>query len=107
MKLDYDLSNLETSQADLWLFLQVNTICAQIQAKHPASTRSRQLPQAWPQHNEEHYRPAGGCSQTVSPGEFDLKALNEMVSELVPPVALIKPWPLMTSGVRAAFGWVN
>jgi len=27
---DYDLSNLETSQADLWLFLRVDTIRAEI-----------------------------------------------------------------------------
>jgi hypothetical protein len=29
---DYDLSNLETSQADLWLFLQVEPIRAEIVA---------------------------------------------------------------------------
>jgi len=43
---DYDLSDLETSQADLWLRLQVEAIRAQIladQAKRQASTRSKQL----------------------------------------------------------------
>jgi hypothetical protein len=29
---DYDLSNLETSQADLWICLQVNAIFSQIMA---------------------------------------------------------------------------
>ena len=29
---DYDLSNLETSQADLWIYLQVNAIFSQIMA---------------------------------------------------------------------------
>jgi len=36
---DYDLSNLETSQADLWLFLRVGAIRAEIladRAKRPA-----------------------------------------------------------------------
>jgi hypothetical protein len=32
MKADLDLSNLETGQADLWLFLQVDTILARIYA---------------------------------------------------------------------------
>ncbi len=43
---DYDLSNLETSQAELWLCLQVEFIRAQIladQAQRQAATRSRQL----------------------------------------------------------------
>ena len=29
---DYDLSNLETSQVDLWIYLQVNAIFGQIMA---------------------------------------------------------------------------
>ena len=39
---DYDLSNLRTWQADLWIRLQVDVVFAQIladQAKLPASTR--------------------------------------------------------------------
>ena len=38
MKLAYDLSGLEASQADLWLFLRADAICARIltdQAKGP------------------------------------------------------------------------
>lgn len=45
MELDYDLSDLETFQANLWLFLRADDICAQIladQAERRASTRSRQ-----------------------------------------------------------------
>ena len=39
---DYDLSSLQTWQADLWIHLQVDVVLAQIladQAKRPASTR--------------------------------------------------------------------
>jgi hypothetical protein len=52
MKPDYDLSNLETSQADLWLSLRVDAICAQIlinQANRPASTTRSSDPQSWPE----------------------------------------------------------
>ena len=39
---DYDLSTLQTWQADLWMHLQADVVLAQIladQAKHLASTR--------------------------------------------------------------------
>lgn len=53
MRIDYDLSDLMTSQVNLWLFLSVDAICAQIladQAKRLASTQSSQ-----PRCCQEHY----------------------------------------------------
>ena len=40
MTLDYDLSNLHTDQADLWMYLKVSTMLAEIVADQPARRAS-------------------------------------------------------------------
>ena len=40
MRPDYDLSNLELAQANLWLYLHIDDICAQI-----AGASGRAIPQ--------------------------------------------------------------
>jgi hypothetical protein len=50
---DYDLSNLQTDQADLWIYLQVDVILAQILADQ---TERRTSPLA-----------LGDCTQRCSP----------------------------------------
>ena len=39
MTADYDLSNLETAQVNLWLYLHIDDICAQIAAGRASSGR--------------------------------------------------------------------
>jgi len=105
MKLDYDLSGLETYQADLWLFLRVDAICAQIltdQAERRASTRSIH-PQSWPRRHQKHHRGRLHMRSDSLPGRIDLGALNGLLSEpILPPespassvsmcIQVVSPW---------------
>ena len=89
MKLDYDLSDLEPSQADLWLFLRVDTMCAEIltdQAKRRASTRSKQ-PQPGPQEQQGHQRGHLSVESDGLPGGIDLAELNSLFSQPIFPMA--------------------
>jgi len=109
MKLDYDLSDLETSQADLWLFLRVDAVCAQIladQAKRRASTRSKQ-PQTWPRRHQRHSRGRLRMRSYSLPERIDLGALNGLLSQSVSPWASPAPWSSVTPCIRAAFPWVH
>jgi hypothetical protein len=103
MKLDYDLSDLATAQADLWLFLRVEDIRAQIlaeQAKHQASTQS------WPRHHEEN---DSGCLhiRLIRFARENWEALDGLLSGQLSPWALPDSWSSTTLCVRAALRRVH
>jgi hypothetical protein len=83
---DYDLSDLETSQAELWLCLQVEFIRAQIladQAKRQAATRSRQLPPGL-RRREGRDRVFRWVRSSRLRGRSDLEALRGLPSQRLP-----------------------
>ena len=58
MNADLDLSNLQTGQADLWLFLQVDTILARIRADRD---------ECWAPYPTHRERSCGLLSESVPP----------------------------------------
>ena len=85
MKFDYDLSDLKDFQVDLWLFLRVDAISAEIlagQANRQASIQSKQS------QSRVLLSPGNdsGCLHTETdnlPGTIDLGALNGLLSKPV------------------------
>lgn len=89
MKLDYDLSDLETSQAELWISLRVDAIFAQIhvdQAKRPASLQVGQE-QSWPRYWQGYGQDCLWLSSSSLPGRIDLGSLNHLPSQAICPPA--------------------
>jgi|SRR5579871_5542959 len=111
MKPDYDLSDLETSQADLWLFLRVDAIYAQIvadQAERWASTGSwaaRAVLAATP--CKDAPETACGYSPTACPGELTWEPLQYLFSQSASSRALPDQWSSVRPRIRAALKWVH
>ncbi len=109
MKLDYDLSDLETSRADLWLSLRVDAICAQIlvdQAKRRHSLSPGNCSPGFDT-TKKTTQAVWTCGPYSLPGRSHLETLNESLSEQLSPWALPDPWSWTTLCVRAAFRWVH
>jgi hypothetical protein len=109
MTLDHDLSDLETSQSDLWLFLRVDGILAQLladQAKSRASARSKQL-ESWPRRRQEHHRGRLRMPPYHLPGRVDFGALKGLVSKPVAPRALPASWSSDVSRTHVTSRWVH
>jgi hypothetical protein len=107
MKLDYDLSDLEALQADLWLFLQMDAIYAQIladPAKPQASTQSSQ-PQTWQRRYEKHCPGRLYMRSHSLPGRIGLGPLKGLLSQPILPPA----WrtPSVLPPIQAESSWVN
>lgn len=89
MKPDYDLSDLETAQADLWLFLRVDAICVRIladQAKRPTFIQSGQE-QSWPRFCQGYGQDCLWLSSFGLPERIDLGLLNHLPSQAIRPPA--------------------
>ena len=89
MKFDYDLSDLEDLQVDLWLFLRVDAISAEIlarQADRQASVQSKQS-QSRVLLGPGNARSCLHAETDNLPGTIDLEALNGLLSKPVLPSA--------------------
>jgi len=107
MSPDYDLSGLETSQVDLWLFLRVDAICARIltdQAKRRASTRSNQM-QSQPRWHQGHHRGRLHVRSASLPGRIDMGALNDLLSQPILPPA--SPASSVLMRIQVVSPWVH
>ena len=105
MKPDYDLSDLETSQAELWLSLRVDAICVEIladQAKLLASIQSGQQ-QPWPRYWQGYGQDCLWLSPSSLPGRIDLGSFDHLPSRAIrppaspassalPPIQVVSPW---------------
>ena len=89
MKLDYDLSDLEASQADLWLFLRVDAICVQILADRAKLLASIQFgqQQPWPRYCQGYGQDCLWLSSSGLPERIDLGPLNHLPSQAIRPLA--------------------
>lgn len=90
MKVDYDLSDLEASQADLWLSLLVDAIWVQIladQGKLLASIQSGQE-QSWPRYSQGYGQDCLWLSSSGLPKRIDLGSRNHLPPQAIRPPAL-------------------
>jgi len=63
---DYDLTNLQTDQADLWIYLQVDVILAQIFADQGERRASPLALGDYTQRCSPHCEAAGGTQQHIT-----------------------------------------
>jgi hypothetical protein len=107
MRPDYDLTCLETAQADVWLFLRVDAIFAQIladQVRRRASTRPRR-PHSRPRWHQRHYRDQLHTRSDSLPGRIDEGALNGLLSQ--PILLQASPSFSVSMQMQAASSWVH
>lgn len=107
MKVDYDLSDLEASQADLWLSLWVDAICVQILAnrgKLLVSIQSGQE-QSWPRYGQVYCQDCLWLSSSGLPERMDLGSLNHLLSRAIRPPA--SPASSALPPIQRASLWIH
>lgn len=108
MKPDYDLWDLETAQADLWLFLQVDAICAQILADQSQVSGVHSVlwqPQSRQRRHNGYSQDRLRIQSYGLPWRTDSGALNGLLSQPILPPA--SPAPSSLPPIQAVSSWVN